>query len=65
MSQTATTGYDSAHVLGVSAIAQDGSVPDFSNRDAIFNDVSAPGQAILSTLPVKLTGQYPSCADQG
>ena len=53
------------HVLGVSAIAQDGSVPDFSNRDAIFNDIAAPGQAILSTLPLKLTAQYPSCADQG
>jgi len=53
------------HVLGVSAFAQDGSVPDFSNRDAIFNDIAAPGQSILSTLPLKLTAQYPSCPDQG
>ncbi len=53
------------HVLGVSAFAQNGSVPDFSNRDAIYNDIAAPGEAILSTLPLKLTAQYPSCPDQG
>jgi len=53
------------HVLGVSAFAQDGSVPDFSNRDAIFNDLSAPGEAILSTLPLKLTSLFSSCPDQG
>src|SRR5262249_55156390 len=33
------------HVLGVSAFAQDGSVPDFSNRDAIYVDIAAPGEA--------------------
>jgi subtilisin family serine protease len=53
------------HVLGVSAVAEDGSVPDFSNRDAIFNDIAAPGQSILSTLPLKLTAQFSSCPDQG
>jgi subtilase family protein len=53
------------HVLGVSAFAQDGSVPDFSNRDAVYVDIAAPGEAILSTLPYRVTGQFPSCPDQG
>src|SRR5262249_8311339 len=53
------------HVLGVSAFAQDGPVPDFSNPDAVYVDIAAPGEAILSTLPLKLTAQYPGCTDQG
>src|SRR5207244_9704926 len=53
------------HVLGVSALAQDGSVPGFSNRDPIYNDLSAPGEAILSTFPRALTAERPGCADQG
>jgi len=53
------------HVLGVSAFAQDGSVPDFSNRDAVFNDISAPGEGILSTLPLALTAPFQGCPDQG
>jgi subtilisin family serine protease len=50
-------GYPAAlpHVLGVSAVARDGSVPSFSNRDRIHNDISAPGEAIFSTLPRALT----------
>src|SRR2546429_438178 len=35
------------HVLGVSALARDGSVPLFSNRDAIYDDIAAPGQEIF------------------
>ena len=31
------------HVLGVSALAADGSVPLFSIRDKVYNDISAPG----------------------
>jgi subtilisin family serine protease len=53
------------HVIGVSAIAQDGSVPAFSNRDAFFNDVAAPGVGIVSTLPRSLTAARASCVDQG
>ena len=53
------------HVLGVSAFAEDGTVPDFSNRDAVYNDITAPGEAILSTLPRQITAQYPGCPDQG
>jgi subtilisin family serine protease len=53
------------HVIGVSALAQDGSVPAFSNRDAFFNDVAAPGVSIVSTLPRSVTAARPSCADQG
>ena len=53
------------HVIGVSSLAQDGSVPAFSNRDAFFNDVAAPGVGIVSTLPRSLTAARPSCVDQG
>jgi hypothetical protein len=53
------------HVIGVSALDQGGSVPLFSDRDAIYNDISAPGAEILSTFPRALTAQRPTCADQG
>ena len=53
------------HVIGVSAVSESGSVPAFSNRDAVFNDLAAPGQALLSTLPRKLTAERPSCLEQG
>ena len=60
-------GYPAAlpHVLGVSAFARDGSVPSFSNRDARFNDLAAPGVEIVSTFPRALTARIPSCAEQG
>jgi subtilisin family serine protease len=53
------------HVIGVSALTHSGNVPDFSNRDTIFNDIAAPGQGIFSTFPLALTAARPSCADQG
>ncbi len=53
------------HVIGVSALAPDGSVPAFSNRDQNFNDISAPGVGIVSTLPRSLTALKPGCPDQG
>jgi hypothetical protein len=53
------------HVLGVSALTQAGNVPAYSNRDAIFNDISAPGSGIFSTFPLSLTAAHPVCADQG
>jgi len=53
------------HVLGVSAQARDGSVPMFSNRDMVYNDVSAPGDELFSTLPRALTSQRPTCVEQG
>ena len=53
------------HVLGVSALAQNGSVPEFSNRDRIYNDMSAPGEQILSIFPRPLTSRFPSCNEQG
>src|SRR5205085_7625027 len=52
-------------VIGVSALTQPGNVPLFSNRDKIYNDISAPGQNIFSTLPLALTKARPGCADQG
>jgi len=51
------------HVLGVSALGRDGSVPTFSNRDAIYDDIAAPGQEIFSTLPRSLS-PHP-CANAG
>ena len=53
------------HVVGVSAVSENGAVPRFSNRDAIFNDVAAPGVHLVSTLPRKLTASQPQCLDQG
>jgi subtilisin family serine protease len=53
------------HVLGVSSIGRSGAVPSFSNRDQIYNDVAAPGVAILSTFPRTLTAGRESCLEQG
>lgn len=55
-------GYPAAlpHVLGVSAITRDGSVPAFSNRDEIYNDLTAPGDEIYSTIPRSLATR-PGC----
>jgi hypothetical protein len=53
------------HVIGVSALTPTGNVPQFSNRDRIYNDISAPGQEIYSTLPRTLTSTRPLCQNQG
>ncbi|MEP7224554.1 MAG: S8 family serine peptidase [Actinomycetota bacterium] len=53
------------HVLGVSATNDTGGIPDFSNRDRIFNDIAAPGLQIVSILPRILTARFPACAEQG
>jgi thermitase len=53
------------HVLGVSALARSGASPSFSNRDAVYNDVAAPGEDIFSTFPRRLTADRPECVDQG
>ena len=53
------------HVVGVSALARDGSVLPFSNRDPIYNDIAAPGQDIVSTFPRQLTNDRPTCDEQG
>jgi subtilisin family serine protease len=53
------------HVIGVSALTKTGGVPSFSNRDPIYNDISAPGQDIYSTFPRDLTAERPGCPDQG
>ena len=52
------------HVLGVSALTRSGASPRFSNRDAVFNDVAAPGEDILSTFPRALTAAR-ACVEQG
>ncbi len=43
------------HVIGVGALAVDGTVPSFSNRDPVYTDVAAPGLGIVSTFPRDLT----------
>ncbi len=53
------------HVIGVAALAQDGSVPLFSDRDQVFVDLAAPGAGVLSTFPRALTAVRPACTDQG
>jgi subtilisin family serine protease len=53
------------HVIGVSALTRTGNVPDFSNRDPVYNDISAPGVGIFSTFPANLTAMRPTCPDQG
>jgi subtilisin family serine protease len=51
------------HVLGVAAYARDGSIPDFSNRDPLYADISAPGTEILSTIPRAVSTH--GCAERG
>lgn len=54
------------HVVGVGALTRTGNVPDFSDRDAIFNDLVAPGVDIFSTFPAALTASaQPGCTPQG
>ena len=53
------------HVIGVSALTPTGNAADFSDRDAVFNDISAPGVGIFSTFPSAITQLRPTCADQG
>jgi subtilisin family serine protease len=53
------------HVLGVSALTREGSVPVYSHRDRIYNDIAAPGHGIVSTLPLALTSDAKECVDQG
>jgi len=53
------------HVIGVAALSRNGAVPAFSNRDRIYDDLSAPGQDIFSTFPRNLTALRPTCVDQG
>jgi hypothetical protein len=51
------------HVIGVSAVRRDGSVPAYSNRDAVYNDLAAPGDDIFSTIPQQLVDRKAGCAD--
>jgi subtilisin family serine protease len=52
------------HVIGVSAMRRDGSVPAYSNRDTVYNDITAPGEDIFSTVPLALTSRAPACAGE-
>jgi subtilisin family serine protease len=52
------------HVIGVSAVRQNGSVPAYSNRDVLYDDLAAPGDAIFSTIPTQLVEDRPECTDR-
>jgi subtilisin family serine protease len=53
-----------SHVIGVSALAEDGdATPAFSNRDLLYNDLAAPGKGIISTFPLELS--EPDCEQPG
>jgi subtilisin family serine protease len=51
------------HVIGVSAVRRDGSVPDYSNRDAVYDDIAAPGDGIFSTIPTNLVDPRAGCSE--
>jgi hypothetical protein len=53
------------HVIGVSALGRDGSVPTFSDRDRIFNDLAAPGQDMYSTFPRQFATAQTPCKNPG
>jgi hypothetical protein len=40
-------------------------VPNFSNRDVRYDDIAAPGEGILSTLPTALTSSRAGCLTPG
>jgi subtilisin family serine protease len=52
------------HVIGVSALRRDGSVPAYSNRDTVYDDIAAPGDSMFSTVPRALSNDA-ACADPG
>ena len=52
------------HVIGVSALRRDGSVPAYSNRDTVYDDIAAPGDSMFSTVPRSLSSD-PTCGDPG
>ncbi len=50
------------HVLGVGAVKANGAVPAYSNRDARYLDIAAPGGPIFSTVPSNLIDlSLPGC----
>ena len=51
------------HVIGVSAVRQDRSVPAYSNRDAVYNDLAAPGDDMFSTIPTNLVASGAGCTE--
>src|SRR5262249_53088885 len=53
------------HVIGVSALRQNGSVPDYSDRDPFYVDLAAPGDDMFSTIPRNLIDStLPNCTGQ-
>jgi hypothetical protein len=44
-------------------VRRDGSVPAYSNRDAVYVDVAAPGDDMFSTIPSSLVADDSGCAE--
>lgn len=56
--QVYPASYDLPHVLSVSAVDQAGNLSSFSNYGAETVSLSAPGDDVVSTVPVRLFGSY-------
>ena len=50
------------HVIGVSALTRSGNVPDYSNRDLVYNDIAAPGSGHLLDVPARRSPRSGRCA---
>ncbi|MGN6800201.1 MAG: S8 family serine peptidase, partial [Gaiellaceae bacterium] len=44
-------------------VRRNGSVPDYSNRDAVYVDVAAPGDDMFSTIPSNLVASDTGCTE--
>jgi len=53
------------HVLGVGSYDRSGDVSSFSNRDAVYVDLIAPGEDMFSLFPRAMTNKNPGCDEQG
>jgi hypothetical protein len=53
------------HVLGVGSYGRSGDVSTFSNQDAVYVDLVAPGEDMFSIFPRGLTAKNSSCDEQG
>jgi Subtilase family len=53
------------HVLGVGSYDRSGDVSSFSNRDAVYVDLIAPGEDMFSLFPRAMTNKNASCSEQG
>ena len=53
------------HVIGVGALTRTGNVPDYSNRDPVFNDLVSAGIRDLLDFAARHHSAATACTDQG